>query len=238
MVYFDENGEVFDGKTFPGFKEHNMAHKTEQYVLKRQYCYATSNGYNLKRTINKFFNASGDLCRYYIVTYKVTDELGQPSNATFVKFSGLHGNAKKSTDIFYRTKPSVINAIGKLGEKLAPKEIISAVEKESGGCYSSTSKSDLVRDRTQVYNKLRFIQERRKARNTGKIKITDYSKVLSMLNENDFVKDVSFHTRNKDGKNINDMYSEERFHSFCWHFHAYNSLQNTRRHYKIIYIAK
>jgi len=133
------------------------------------------------------------------VSYKLADEHGQPSSANFMNFSKIHGNAKNSKDMYHRTKPSVINAIGNYGKTLKPKEIISAIEKDSGGCYSSASKSDVVRDRRQVYNKIRNIPDRPKARNTGKVKITDYSKVLLMLNENDFVKDVSFHTRNKRG---------------------------------------
>jgi len=156
-----------------GYREQVIPCTTRQFVLKRQYCYTRSNGFTLSRTINKFCNTNDELCRYYIVSYKLADEHGQPSSANFMNFSKIHGNAKNSKDMYHRTKPSVINAIGNYGKTLKPKEIISAIEKDSGGCYSSASKSDVVRDRRQVYNKIRNIPDRPKARNTGKVKITD-----------------------------------------------------------------
>ena len=76
---------------------------------------------------------------------------------------------------------------------------MTAIQKDAGGSFGMKNASNIVRNRAQVYDKIRHISDRPKARNTGRVKVTDYGKVLMMLQNNDFVKDVSFTRTNKKG---------------------------------------
>ena len=76
---------------------------------------------------------------------------------------------------------------------------MTAIQKDAGGSFGMKNASNIVRNRAQVYNKIRHISDRPNARNTGRVKVTDYGKVLMMLQNNDFVKDVSFTRTNKKG---------------------------------------
>ena len=181
-------------------KSIDFSHRTEQYTLRRQYGYAQENGLKLRRTITSFFTTAGTFCRYYILNYKITDNTGNIVSVPSNSFQQAHGNSKRKHEPYIRTKPSVLEAISEYGKSKRPKQIISAIQKDAGGVFDMSSPCDVVRDRTQVYNKIKHNKDRPKSRNTGKVKLADYGKVLSMLQDNNFVKDVSFSGRNKKGK--------------------------------------
>ena len=196
MVYYDCKGNVIDCKTMDGhIKSGHLYQKSKMYTLHRQYAHTEVHGNKMRRTIIYFIDSDGKECNKYIVNYKVNQ-----SNGTNISFSRAHGNSKCKDEIFIRTNPTVLKQIENYGSNLTPKQVVSAIQKEAGGSFGMTSACDIVRNRTQVYNKVRHINDRPKSRNTGKVKMTDFSKVLMMLQQNDFVKDVSFSCRNKKGK--------------------------------------
>ena len=59
------------------------------------------------------------------------------------------------------------------------------------------SPSDIPKDRQQVYNQLRKVEGRKKARSTGPSKAPDITKLLSLQQEGNFLRDVSLGTRLK-----------------------------------------
>ena len=101
-----------------------------------------------------------------------------------------HKNSK-IPDNFYRTKPSVIEQVKTLGASKKPKMILKEIHSGSGGLFSDASPSDIPRNNRQIYNHIRFVQDRPKTRNTGVIKSADYSKLYSLASAGHFVKDVS-----------------------------------------------
>ena len=199
MVYFDAKGTVVDCKTMAGFiKEKDTTKETKRHSLKRQYSSTEKNGFTIRRCISRFFNEKGDRCKYYIVNYKVLDAEGGDISLPANFFRESHGNSK-SKENYVRTKPSVINSITEYGRILKPKQIVSAIQRGAGGVFAMKSASDVVRDRQQIYNKIKRINGRPKHRNTGNVKVADYTKVLTMAQDRVFVKNVSFGARDKDG---------------------------------------
>ena len=199
-MYFDNGQNVIDCKTIAGFNRSvDYSSRTERYVIRRQYGYAQENGFKLRRTITSFVAPTGKSSRFYVVNYKITDAVGCSVKLPANSFQRAHGNSKRKHELYIRTKPSVMDAISKYARSKKPKQIISAVQEDAGGVFGMVSPCDVVRNREQVYNKIKHIDDRPKSRNTGKVKLADYGKVLSMLQDNDFVKDVSFSGRNRKG---------------------------------------
>ena len=203
MVYYDTVGRVSDCKTMAGHRKcQYIGAKMLMYTIRRKYAYAERHGLKLRRTINSFFDQFDKECALYIVNYQVNGVPGELESAKVpsTAFSKAHGNSRRGNECFIRTKPSVLQSLKKYGKSMAPKQLITAIQNDAGGVYGMSSPSDVIRNRNQVYNNIRSIPGRIKSRNTGKVKLTDYSKVLTMLHDNDFVKDVSFGARNKHGK--------------------------------------
>ena len=84
-----------------------------------------------------------------------------------------------------------------MGDKGSAKQIITEIEKKAVGVVSVVSPSDLPRDRQQVYNQLRRVEGRKKARSTGPSKAPDITKLLSLQQAGRFVCDVSLGSRAK-----------------------------------------
>ena len=84
-----------------------------------------------------------------------------------------------------------------MGHKSSAKQIISEPEKKPGGIASVVSSSVIPRDRQQVYNQLRRVEGRKKARSTGPSKAPDITKLLSLQQAGRFVRDVSLGMRTK-----------------------------------------
>ena len=144
---------------------------------------------------------------YVPITYildghlKSAKNLPPPSNP----FKRPHGNSKQSTDSFNRTNPSVTNRIEYLGQHKHPKQIITAIENDAGGVFAANTPSQLPRDNTQIYNKLKLIPDRIKCRNTGKTRMTEYTKLVAMSMKGDFVKDASLHPRKIKGGTVQSI---------------------------------
>ena len=100
-----------------------------------------------------------------------------------------------------RTKPSVLERMREMGSKSSAKQIINNIQNELGGVVSISSPSDIPRDRQQVYNQLRKVEGRKKARSTGPAKSPDITKLLSLQQAGRFIRDVSLGARsNKKGE--------------------------------------
>ena len=84
-----------------------------------------------------------------------------------------------------------------MGHKSSAKQIISETEKKPGGIASVVFSSVIPRDRQQVYNQLRRVEGRKKARSTGPSKAPDITKLLSLQQAGRFVRDVSLGMRTK-----------------------------------------
>ena len=83
------------------------------------------------------------------------------------------------------------------GQFMRPKQIIAEIEKDAGGVIEALSPCDIPRNRLQVCNKLRQVQNRPKARNTGRNRTPDYGKLVSLAQAGDFVRDFSIHRNQK-----------------------------------------
>ena len=81
-----------------------------------------------------------------------------------------------------RTFASVMKKIKSIGSVSAPKDVVSKIQVMAGGAFNLSSASEVVRDRTQVYNALRNISKP-KSRNTGHPKSTDYTKLQMLLSQ-------------------------------------------------------
>ena len=189
----DENNDLVSYKrllsTIPSGNRRNV----ETFRLRRQYSTVSTKGYLLKRIITKFEDSSGMLAKYAIIRYAFRLNGKYVDKVEVNPFQKSHGNLKRSKETYYRTKPSVLEKMSKYGSYLRPKQIVSAIEKEAGGSFHFGSPSDIPRDRRQVFNKVRHLENRPKARNTGKTKTPDYTRLVNMLQTGDFVKDFSFH---------------------------------------------
>jgi len=64
----------------------------------------------------------------------------------------LHGNSKKRSKVFSRSKLSTIELLKKSAETNAPRKALREVENLRGGIAGASSGCDLPRNRQQVYN--------------------------------------------------------------------------------------
>ncbi len=176
----------------------SLSHTHSQVLHRKQYSYIRRCDFTLQRCVTKFEKEDASMTRYAIVAYKVSGseelcntELGKQL------IRRRHKNQKKSNETCVRTKPSVLSKVKQLGSHTRPKEIVTALEKEAGGLIELSSRSDIPRNRMQVCNKLREIPGRPKARNTGRDKSPDYTKLVALVQAGDFVRDFSFHRNEK-----------------------------------------
>lgn len=181
----------------------SLSHTHMQVLHRKQYSYIRRSDFVLQRCVTKFENENGSTTGYAIVAYKVSGseelcntELGKQM------IRRNHKNQKKSKETYMRTKPSVLSKIKQLGSYMRPKEIVTAIENEAGGPIELSSPSDIPRNRMQVCNKLRQIPNRPKARNTGRDKAPDYTKLVALVQAGDFVRDFSFHRNEKKDSTI------------------------------------
>ena len=161
------------------------------YLVRRQYSWHDKSK-NFSRVIYKVEN-KGVLTRYAIVQYKASGDVTD----LFLK---SHGNSKKKDEPYYRVKPSVLLKAKEAALRSeSPKHIISLIEKESGGVLNIDSPSEMLRNREQVYNVCRGLPERKRCRNTGPPRRTDFVKLMNLMQHDDFLRDVSFDKKSKKG---------------------------------------
>ena len=161
--------------------------KGDIYLLKRQYSrHAVHKG--VTRIITKLVKKDEMQCeRYAVVHYKIPEEF---DGFTFTK----HGNGKKKTEPYIRTKPSVLQLVREQLKNETPKHIISNVTERAGGAEGLNAPSDILNGRQQVYNQARSVT-RCKSRSTGPNKIPDLNKLLCLQQSGEFLKEVSFSVR-------------------------------------------
>ena len=167
-------------------------------VYKKQYSYIRKGNFSQTRFIVKFEKEDGSWARYAIVSYKAT----APSDVSGTDLGKQmlmrpHKNKKGARENYYRTKPSVLSKVKQYGQFMRPKQIIAETEKDAGGVIEALSPCDISRNRMQVCNKLRQVQNRPKARNTGRNRTPDYGKLVSLAQAGDFVRDFSIHRNQK-----------------------------------------
>ena len=72
-----------------------------------------------------------------------------------------------------------------------------SIDTDNGGSIHINPPSDIVRNRQQVYNAFRSMKGRHKTRDTGQTREVDFSKLVCLMSQYKFLKDVSF-TKKKD----------------------------------------
>ena len=201
-VTFDENNAVTQiERNKNSSKNANTDHIVQKFKIKRHYSKVCSAGHVLQRTIVRFFDANGEQLVYVPIIYVLDGHLKGSKNRPLQSnpFKRPHGNSRKSTDSYSRTNPSVMNRIEYLGQHKRPKQIITAIENDAGGVFAASTPSQLPRDSAQIYNKLKLIPDHVKCRNTGKTRLTEYTKLIAMSLNGGFVKDASLHPRKVKG---------------------------------------
>ena len=161
------------------------------YNVRRQYSWHhTTKAFS--RVITKV-EINGFLAKYAIVQYKA------PANANQLSLRA-HGNSQKKNEAYYRTKPSVLKkarAAAQANER--PKRIITSIEQDVGGAANMNSPGDIIRNREQVYNVCRNIEGRQRSRNTGPSQRPDFIKLMNLMQQDDFLRDVSFGVKSRRG---------------------------------------
>ena len=174
--------------------------ESRKFKIKKHYS-KISNGVDvLQRIITRFFDAeSNNLQPYVVIAYILNGhhKSSRKRSLSINPFKKAHGNCKSTAEAYNRTNPSVLDKISYLGQYKRPKQIITSIENDAGGVFASDTPSQLPRNNMQIYNKLKSIPDRPKARNTGKNKLADYSKLIAMSVTGEFVKDASLHPRRK-----------------------------------------
>ena len=171
--------------------ERSLLSVFDHFTIRRQYSWSRQSK-DFRRMIAKVEHEDKFL-RLAVVQYTVKMT---PKEAQLL-LSKPYGNSRSSSEPHVRTKPSVLEGIREMSHKGSAKQIISEIEKKAGGVVSVVSPSDIPRDRQQVYNQLRKVEGRKKARSTGPSKAPDITKLLSLQQAGKFVRDVSLGTRSK-----------------------------------------
>lgn len=194
QVFLDDQGKISGlnriGRSDSETKR-SLVDAYDHFVIRRQYSWSTNNK-DFRHMIAKVEHES-KFMRFAVVQYtvKMTPEEAK------ILLSKPYGGSRRSSEPHVRTKPSVLEGIRKMGQKSSAKQIISEIEKKAGGVISVVSPSDIARDRQQVYNQLRRVEGRKKARSTGPSKAPDITKLLSLQQAGRFVCDVSLGSRAK-----------------------------------------
>ena len=184
-----------------------------KFKIKRHYS-KISNGVDvLQRIITSCFDAESNILQPYVVVTYILNGHHKSSRKRSLStnpFRRAHGNSKSTIEIYSRTNPSVLEKIGSLGQHKKPKQIITSIENYAGGVFAVDTPSQLPRNNSQIYNKLKAIPGRPKVRNTGKNRLADYSKLIAMSATGEFVKDASLHPRKKKDGSV-----ESVMRTFC-----------------------
>lgn len=98
------------------------------------------------------------------------------------------------SNLYMRTKPSVISEEQHLARVAAPKQVNYMIDNK---IRKEKSPSSSPRDRQQIYNVKKKGNVAFKARNTGKVPIPDFSKLVAAMDNEGFVKNVDFVSREK-----------------------------------------
>lgn len=98
------------------------------------------------------------------------------------------------SNLYMRTKPSVISEEQHLARVAAPKQVNYMIDNK---IRKEKSPSSSPRDRQQIYNVKKKGTVAFKARNTGKVPIPDFSKLVAAMDNEGFVKNVDFVSREK-----------------------------------------
>ena len=174
-----------------------LTEKEEKFVMRRQYSrsWSSNRTVQLSRIISKFFATDDTPAKYAMVQYKVDGE----GNGLSVhqEFQKSHGNSKTG-EPYIPTFKSVLQNIKDQAPSKRPKQIINNIIKDAGGMFEMESVSSVPRNRRQVYNAIKNV-DRPKARNTGRSKVPDFTKLQSMLSNQEFVKDLAFRAVTRDG---------------------------------------
>ena len=148
---FRENGAVDSLKT---------AHPEESSVDGK--IYKVQRKYSWHHTSKDFcqiiakVESEGVLARYAIVQFKA------PQDASLLSLKA-HGNSNKKSEPYYRIKPSVLRKVKATAQASeTPKHIVSAIEQEAVGVLNVSSPADIMRNREQVYNAGRNVEEKKK----------------------------------------------------------------------------
>ena len=169
--------------------EHNGQDESKVFIVRKHYSWHKSLG--ISRIVTKI-QAEEQLLRFAIIQYKVSAERNEIQSS--------HGNSKKLKEPYFRTRPSVLDQVRHLGKHHPAKAIISLIQEEAGGAVEIDSPSDIPRDRRQVYNALQKVPGKLKCRNTGPKKVPEIGKLLGLLGQSEFLKDVSLNLKtNKKG---------------------------------------
>lgn len=105
-----------------------------------------------------------------------------------------HGNSKMKSNLYMRTKPSVISEEQHLARVAAPKQVNYMIDNK---IRKEKLPSSSPRDRQQMYNVKKKGNVAFKARNTEKVPIPDFSKLVAAMDNEGFVKNVDFVSREK-----------------------------------------
>ena len=199
IVVCSKGQKLISIKTGAQSSSQDLPGNSEVITCRRQYSYIKKTGFQLRRCITKLQRSDGSMARYAVISYQFSGwKNGNEVAITGPQlFQRPHGNLKKAKESYFRTKPSVLSKIREYGSYMRPKQVVSAIERDAGGLISISSPSDVPRNRMQVHNKVRDMANRPKARNTGKSKVPDYTKLVALSQTGDFIRDFSFHRNNK-----------------------------------------
>lgn len=153
------------------------------FLVKRLYSEQNNSYGKCVRIISKVYHASR-LCKYATIQY-----IGERQSML-----RSHGNSKMKSNLYMRTKPSVISEEQHLACVAAPKQVINMIDNKIG---KEKSPSSSPRDRQQIYNVKKKGNIAFKARNTGKVPIPDFSKLVAAMDNEGFVKNVDFVSRER-----------------------------------------
>ena len=192
QVFLDDQGKISElNRIGRSDTERGLLDAFDHFVIRRKYSWSTTNK-DFRRMIAKVEHESKSM-RFAVVQY----EIKMTPDEAKLHLSKPYGGSQRSSEPHVRTKPSVLEEIRKMGQKSSAKQIITEIEKKAGGVVSVVSPSDIPRDRQQVYNQLRRVEGRKKARSTGPSKAPDITKLLSLQQAGRFLRHVSLGSRAK-----------------------------------------
>ena len=161
---------------------------SDVYIIKRHYSWHCSND-DFKRTIVTVRHGDS-VVPFAIIRYEVpVGCLISPKP---------HGNSR-GTQPFYTAKASMLQEMRSKAGKDQPKHTIQSMQQS----LSSTNvprPSEIPRNRQQVYNQNKQVPNRGRLYATGPERLPDYNKLMMMLSEGNFLRDVSFSFRKRKGE--------------------------------------
>uniref|UniRef100_A0A7M5XE08 Uncharacterized protein n=1 Tax=Clytia hemisphaerica TaxID=252671 RepID=A0A7M5XE08_9CNID len=160
-------------------------------------------GARLHKKIFCFKEVGGRVSKYAVIRYdcEIPKGLPDPTFNVFERCRAWQSKKKERRRLHVRTLPSVMDEIKRKVKFISPKNTIQEVRDENGGVMNFTNPAKLPRNRTQAYNASRDL-EKPKHRNTGVVKNTDFSKLLTMLSSGRFVKNVTYSKKDQSTENV------------------------------------